>query len=316
MDWKDWLERNAFFVVVGACVATGGTVAGFMEYYSGQRIEILKGQCDSEKADLKTQLASISRNLGHEEFLDVRKMVVPRDRVSPPPNSQYFDDAEFYAPQATGGWLYSKTSEVALVQNLAGVEVSKLPVLQKAGNLAPIHLWRTKKTLSVKGGGPFKSLFSYVYVEKFPIEALRSAVGSLAEEDEDKPHSTNPQAQGKAGLAGSDPFLDSMFRGDIAGKLLTFSLVAQVMGGLNVELLNVQKVHNVVYVAMRCTLKDVEVEKVAYPRYYIYSEFVIISDGANATMVKTFVPSPDPSGSADDAAYVSGWFNGLRVLVA
>jgi hypothetical protein len=81
------------------------------------------------------------------------------------------------------------------------------------------------------------------------------------------------------------------------------------------ELLNVQKIHNVVYVATRYTLKDVEVQKIAYPRYYIYSEVVIISDGPNATIVKTFVPSPDPSGNIDYSRYISGWLNDLRVLV-
>ena len=107
-----------------------------------------------------------------------------------------------------------------------------------------------------------------------------------------------------------------MFRGDIAGKLLTLILAAQLNAEETMpELLNVQKIHNVVYVAIRYTLKDVEVEKIKYPHYYIYSEVVIISDGPNATIVKTFVPSPDPSGNAEYSQYISNWLNDLRVLV-
>src|SRR6202158_6565890 len=99
---------------------------------------------------LKTQLASISRSIGHQEYPDVTRIVVPRDRSSPTPNSQYFDDAEFYAPQASGGWLYAKTSEAALVQGLFGADILKEPSVKKAGNLAPIHMWGTEKSLSVK----------------------------------------------------------------------------------------------------------------------------------------------------------------------
>jgi len=66
---------------------------------------------------------------------------------------------------------------------------------------------------------------------------------------------------------------------------------------------------------MRYTLKDVQVQRIAYPRYYLYSEVVIISDGPNATMIKTLVPSADPSGNTDSFRYLTSWFNDLRVLV-
>jgi hypothetical protein len=226
MDWKDWLERNAFFVVVSACVATGGVVAGVMEYYSGMKIGIMREQCDSDISGLKTQLASISRSIGHQEYLDVTRIVVPRDRISPAPNSQYFDDAEFYAPQASGDWVYSKTSEAVLAQSLVEEDITKLPLIEKAGNLAPIHLWRTKKTLSMKGGPGFKNLFPYVYLERLSVESLKGAVGSLVSKDESPPTSSQSQEQGRDRPIGSNPKLDSMFRGDIAGKLLTFILAA------------------------------------------------------------------------------------------
>jgi len=310
MDWKDWFEKNAFFVVLSACVATGSVVAGVMQYYSTQKIEIIKQQQISEVSELKTQLASISRSIGHQEYLDVTKIVVSRDRVSPSPNSRYFDDAEFYAPAATGDWVYSQTSEAALVQTLSGVDVSESSLMKNAGHLAPIHLWRAKETLNVQGGSVFKNLFSYVYVERVPVENFKGAVSSLVANNE-PPRATPDLKQS------SHPPLDSLFRGDIAGKLLTFVLASQIAieGDMPCELLNVQKVHNVVYLAMRYTLKDVQVQRIAYPRYYLYSEVVIISDGPNATMIKTLVPSADPSGNTDSFRYLTSWFNDLRVLV-
>jgi len=315
MDWKGWLEKNAFFVVLGACVATGSVVASVMEYYSSQKIEIIKQQQDSEVSDLKVQLASISRNIGHEEYLDVRKIVVPRDRVSPSPNSQYFDDAEFYGPTATGDWAYSKTSEAALIQTLFGADVSGSSFVKKVGNLAPIYLWRAKETLNVQGNPVFKNLFSYVYVEKVPVEQFKGAVGSLVSNNAPPP--ATPVSKESTRPNNSDSTLDSLFRGDIAGKLLTFVLVSQLAVGQTMpcELLNVQKIHNVVYLAIRYTMNDVQVQKIAYPHYYLYSEVVIISDGPNFTMIKTLVPSPDPSGNTDDFRYLTGWFNDLRVLV-
>lgn len=315
MDWKSRLEKNAVFVVLGACVATGTVVAGIMEYYSSQKIEIIEQQQISEVSELKTQLASISRNIGHEEYLDVRKIVVSRDRVSPSPNSRYFDDAEFYAPAATGDWVYSQTSEAALAQTLVGVDISESSLMKKAGNLAPIHLWRARETLNVQGSSVFKKLFSYVYLERMPVEKFKSAVGSLASNSE--PPRATPESKESTRPINVDPALDSLFRGDIAGKLLTLVLASQLAleSEIACELLNVQKIHNVVYLAMRYTLKDVQVQRVACPRYYLYSEVVIISDGPNATMIKTLVPSPDPSGNTDSFRYLTNWFNDLRVLV-
>jgi hypothetical protein len=315
MDWKAKLERNAIFVVLGACVATGGTVASVTEYYSGQRIEIAKQGCDSEISRLKTQLASISRSMGHEEYLDVTKIVVPRDRISPAPNSQYFDDAEFYAQRATGDWFYSKSTETALAQSLVATDVTKLPTIQATGNVAPIHLWRTRTVLRAKGDAGLKNIFPYVYVVRVPIESFKRAVTPLLS----KGGSPVTGSQSKEGVrqTGNNAWLDSQFQSDIAGKFLTFYLTAQigVQDTMPAELLNVQKVHNVVYIAIRYTLQNIEVEKVAYSHYYIYSETVIITGGPNLTMVKTWVPSPDPAGNVEYSQYISSWLKDLRVIV-
>lgn len=195
MDWKDWFEKNAFFVVLSACVATGSVVAGIMQYYSTQKIEIIKQQQISEVSELQTQLALISRNIGHQEYLDVTKIVVSRDRISLSPNSRYFDDAEFYASAATGDWVYSQTSEAALAQSLIEADIAESSLIKKAGNLAPIHLWRAKETLNVQGSSVFKNLFSYVYLERMPVENFKSAVGSLASNNEPpRRHQAQPQA--------------------------------------------------------------------------------------------------------------------------
>jgi hypothetical protein len=313
MNWKDRIEKNAFVVVVGACVATGATVASVMEYYATEKIDAIKTQHNSEMIALKTQLASITRSMGHEEYLDVRKMVVPRDRVSPEPNSQYFDDADFYAPAPSGDWLYSKSSEEELLAALMGQDLSKTP-LHKLGNVAPIHLWRNKKTLHVEGHAVFKNLFGYVYVTKVPVNKIKEIAGALDEEDKKSISITEPAK--KTTTTKDESVLDSLFRGDIAGKLLTFVLVAQLSADqlMSSELVNVQKVHNVVYMAARMTLKGVKVDKVSYSRYYLNSETIIISIGDDAVMVKTLVPSTDPAGSNEYSQYVTRWFNGLRVL--
>lgn len=315
MDWKSRLEKNPFFVVIGACVATGGVVAGVLGYYSSQRVEIAKGQCDSQVMELKTQLASITRSIGHQEYLDVRNIVIPRDRISPVPNSQYFDDAGFYASPATGDWEYVKTSETALGQSLVEEDIGRLQVFQAVGSLAPIHVWKTKKTLRVKGGPGFKNLYPYVYVEKVPVEILKKAVGSMVAQG-GSPFSVAKAGEG-ASTGGRTATLETFFRGDIAGKLLTGLLNSLIITEdvLPSELLNVQKVQNVVYLAVRYTMTDVEVEKIAHSHYYIYSEMVIISDGPNATIVKTFIPSADPSGNVESSQYISAWLSALRVLV-
>jgi hypothetical protein len=322
MNWKEWLERNAFVVVLGACVATGGAVAGVMHYYSEQELQITKAQNSSQTSELTTQLSSITRSMGHEEYLDVRKIVVPRTRAQAPSGSNYIRDADFYAPAVDADWVYSVSTETALMHQMVGGNVGQEEILRKLGSLAPIHLWRSKKTLTMTGGFA-KNLFPYIYVERVSVEKVKSALGSLVSSDTAQAIPAPKQAQSQPGTnpTGNDPELDSLFRADVAGKFLTFFLVGNLMAedaSSSSELLNVQKVDNVVYVAIRRTLKDVTVQQTKYSRYYIYQKCIMISDGPDMVIIMTWIPSSDPSVSGDSrqySEYVSSWLNNLRVLV-
>ena len=267
--------------------------------------------------ELRTQLASIARSMGHEEYLDVRKIVVARDRVSPESNVQYFDDAEFYALAPSGDWTYSKSTEEELLNTLSGIDLSKNPTLHSIATVAPIHLWRTKKTFGVEGSQLFKNVFPYVYLVKFPVNKFKTVVGSIGTENKVSASSSTTPGEKTSETQDKDAnFLDSLFRGDVAGKLLTFTLVAQtsVEAVMPTELLNVQKVHNVVYIATRTTLGDVKIDNVSYRHYFLYSETVIITTGEDAIMIKTMLPSADPSGTSEYFQYMTHWFNSLRVL--
>lgn len=316
MNWKNRLEQNALVVVICACVATGATVAGVMGYYATEKIDLVKAQERTELMELKTQLASIARSMGHEEYLDVRKIVVAHDRVSPEPDSQYFDDAEFYAVPPNGDWAYSKSNEEELLKLLTGLDLSKDSALHNTATLAPIHLWRTKKAFSVQGDSAFKNVFPYVYLEKVSVNKFKESIGLIAAEDKvAAPTATQGEKTTEPDVKWED-YLDSLFRADVAGKFLTLTLFAQlsVQQEMPSELLNVQKVHNVVYIATRGTLRDIKIENTPYSHYYLYSEAVIISTGDDIIVIKTLLPSPDPSGNSEYFQYITRWFNGLRVL--
>ena len=314
MKWKDWVEQNALVVLIGACVATGTTVAGVMSYYTTEKMDLMKAQQVSEVKELKTQIASIARGMGHEEYLDVRRIVVAQDRVSLEPNSQYFDDAEFYALSPDKDWSYSKSNEEELLKAMTGEDLSKNPSLHNLATATPIYLWRAKKAFSVTGDDSFKNVFPYIYVIKVPFNAFRTAISAVSAEE--SASATTPREKSSKAEHNTEDYLDSLFRGDVAGKLLTFELssLTSVNQTMPTELLNVQKLRNVVYMASRSTLRNVKIDNVAFPRYYLYSEFVVITTAQDAIMIKTLLPSADPSGNSEYFQYMTRWFNSLRVL--
>src|SRR5690349_7316341 len=236
-----------------------------MHYYGNEELQLRTDQKDSEISQLTGQLSSILRTIGHEEFLDVRKIVIPRSRTQSniPPTSKYFEDADFYALSPQSDWVYSKSTEIALVQEMTGQDLSKSKLFQLAGNISPIHLWREKRSVHIVGS-PIKVLFPFVYVERLPVEKVESAIGSLAQDAH--PEQMVPSDEKSPAI---DPELAQLFRGDIAGKFLVMYLVGTLTTSGNdiYELLNVQKVDNVVYVAIRRTLLNVKIDQVEHSRY-------------------------------------------------
>lgn len=241
MDWERILHKSFFFVVLSTNLITGASVEKVRHDLDEREASVEQAKCELEKAGLNNKNDSIQRTIGHDEYLDVQKIVSLRDRITPLPNSQYFDDAGFYAPAASNGWRYEKTTQLNLLQSVAknGLEGQEMNLLRRVAGALPLYLWRSKRTLAVDHDPDIKSVFPFIAVEKVSVgEVKRAAEQATADVRE-----LTAQCAGDI-----DGVLDSLFRGDVAGKLLTMTLSEQaVWGDGQAELLNVQKIHNVVY---------------------------------------------------------------------
>jgi len=332
MDWKKWYEKDhPLLGVIGVCVATATVVVGIMTHECNLQLAVLSEQ-DARK--LENYRNSIERGLGHDKYLDVRTLVGRADEIKPLPGSRYFDDLGIYVPPV-GKWVYSESTELDLVKAMGDSDVGKDPLSQKLMRIAPIHLWRTPETLAIKGYSGWKNIFPYAYFMRVSIDDLRKATADaigLFVPRLFAPPTQNVDSNGRPTLMRTsqkpttkdvESFVQEFFRGDIAGVLLSSYLSGSLLGhvisprakSVDYELLNVQKVHNVVYCATRQTLVDISVQNTFYHHYYIYGELMIISDGPDAVLVTTFVPSSDPSKNSEYFYWVDGWFRGLQVLL-
>ena len=108
----------------------------------------------------------------------------------------------------------------------------------------------------------FKTLFSFVFVQRFPLSKLGELFGSTVDifgrENEEDSALTNDEETETINR------LENIFRGDIVGSFFYGQLglnfqAALVSPQLSTELVEVQKVGNVLYAQFLITLKNVSI---------------------------------------------------------
>jgi hypothetical protein len=132
------------------------------------------------------------------------------------------------------------------------------------------------------------------------------------------PHATAEDSAEK-GLGAFLAQLDSQFRGDLVGNelMLQLRLVQEfVLGSADssVEIVNLQKVGNVVYVQLLLSFRDVTVGGLHYSKYYVRRELIMVSDQTNLYIIQTMVPTPDPSPNREIYSRLTKWFTKLAIF--
>lgn len=332
MDFKKSIENHPMTFLVTCIIAASSLTAGVQRYFSTQQTNLLNERHRSEIEELNSKLSSLRRGIPGNEFFDVRHLLYsPNNKTNTPPSSSAFFQEQFYGPKGGGDWIYKQTTELEVMSDLTGISLKSLPVqFQKANSVLTLHVWKAKDETSIEGHDAFKKLYPLITVEKVSFEQMRTISGIAAANEDDADQTPSPEVKQSAQKAveeknsDAQKFLDGMdkvFRGDAIGAFFRAQLDLQFAATLlsqktSVNVVEIQKVGNVLYAQFLITLKDVKVGGRPVPEYFLRKELIIISTPEGAFVINTLVPSDDPAPRSQSFAAVSKWLDDFRVVIS
>lgn len=114
-------KRNTHLYWI-AILGVLGPAIGFLWNYESDRKEEKHA---AEITELKTKISSIERNIGENDYFDVKQLfLADNDRNAPTPKSNYVASGNFYADTTNTNWTYKQIPPVTFVRN--GLEIDPL----------------------------------------------------------------------------------------------------------------------------------------------------------------------------------------------
>lgn len=318
MNLKERVNRNPYVFLLAVAMTGASMAGGIVEYFCKQRIALVSQKSDLEVGRLQGELSSLKRGLGESKYLDVRSFVFPKERrshVQLNPRSRYFATEGFYALTNMPGWSYEQTTGEGLSEREYGEHLP--PELAKIVGDAPIHLWRALEHRTVRGPGDYVESGPLIILQRTPIEKVLKITGERLPEIIEQETGEKVTAEEM-----KDPLkeMERIFRGDAAAALLPNILtvpLAEMLGSpqTSSEVVELQKVGNVVYVQFLTTLHDTIVDGKRQTEFFVRHEAIIVSDRDTVTVIHVIVPTSDPAPRGLVYAQTQEWFSGLAILV-
>ncbi|SDY13014.1 hypothetical protein SAMN05444411_1332 [Lutibacter oricola] len=123
---KKRTKKNIIFFIT---VAT--PVIGILMFFYNYKIENIKDKYEIEKAELKTKISSIERNIGDNKYFDVRQFFTTDNTKDPIYSSEYISQGNFYADTTDTNWIYKKISPLSYVRNELNINPLELQIGRK-----------------------------------------------------------------------------------------------------------------------------------------------------------------------------------------
>src|ERR1017187_2337217 len=130
---KERIDDHLVGFAASVAVATALVVFGVTSYFHSQQIDALK-------ASHEEKLVSINRKLAGGDYLDVRKLIVPRSERNHISKGNTFFGAELFYAAMPPEWSYQKTSDIDVWNTIYG-KVGEKPDNPLTG-IVPIYVWR------------------------------------------------------------------------------------------------------------------------------------------------------------------------------
>ncbi len=297
---KERIENNIIVAIVAAGVVTGTTVAGVMEFLNAQHDRIITGRYDTEIEQLKNHITGITRSLAGQETLDVRKMFLnPVEIQSAQANGhvRYFPDDHFLVAADIDGLKYQHTTEAGVLGELFGK--TNIPqALSDALGTAAADVWRGPP-MPVNGGGIFSYLFPFVMVEDFThaqVDKIASKMGLALSKDGSA--ASDHTTRGLAKNMDSNEvvaFLDHYVADNSATPYLMGALVSLYSSNLDFSVRRIEQVGPLMYMQIMYRFKDISVNHVYYPHFYVIREFFLLARNGDLFAISTFLPMENPA---------------------
>ncbi len=297
----------------------------------------------TELRKIEEKIGSIHRRLGDSDHLDVRKLMIHKSEFQKVPiGAAYFAEGSFYAVTNAGDWKHELVSYEDLVVCITGEKAdSRMGRLLES---SPLHIWRKKQSLSIRGSSVVSNLLTLIAVQKIPVDDVKDALGldeafsmsftntlavpiDVAFEGQKV---TLPAAWVTNNQIMSPVFTSSRTNtislrealpGDVVGVLLADALeklflsTTFVSRELRGEIIELQKIDNVLYGQFRFTFKNATVNGVKYNEYYYNLEGMVIGLNPYVFVVVSAVPSMEPTERGPDFQWVSDWYRNFAVVV-
>jgi hypothetical protein len=120
-------------------------------------------------------------------------------------------------------------------------------------------------------------------------------------------------------LKDSRLLLERAFRGDASALILANTMTNRLASfqspEIDTQLVEIQKVANVVYAQFFITLHNAKMNNKAIPLVFVREEYLIVTDQDSATVIHVFVPTTDPAPRGAVYSQIQEWFSGLAILV-
>jgi hypothetical protein len=350
------LHNNIVIVAVVVAIAAGTTIFGVTSYYYEQQKRELEAthalqlkqidlQNTSDIHKLRSRISSIDRRLGDQKYLDIQTFFKDKPQ-STTRDSIYISDAEIIAPDYSDRWMYTKTTEEALIKAITGADLSDDKKVGELLRKLPVHQWRGRDEFNL-AGVPIKKLFPSITVQVMPLSFLQELSGKLtklggARVDQDLSEQVTVPSTDSLGVDQKSPekvhehdknndeahvrnndkdmeadaqhFVTS-FQYDLTGSFF----VSQLMNLQNMSsdphvtfsLRNIQKVGPVLYAQVIVKFEDVVVNTTWKPKLFLVREYYLISKESNLIILETNALSEIPSFVGEYFDDINQWLGGF-----
>lgn len=321
---KERIEKNPIIALFTLSVILVSGAISVLQYFHNKEMNLLDRQKDIEITDLKSKLSSIKRGISSNEYFDIRQLFVKNEDIKAIPTSlSFFSEDQFYALKEVGSLKYSKPSYVDLFKINEGKEPPDL--YKSLYSNKYVHLWTTEDEVRIENIEGLKLISPRIKLQKTSKDELRGMFGELFHKLNlskmvDSYVEKNKLSDGSFDKSSIEKNLENIYNGNWSAILLD-QYLTQCLSlpaynpNMSFELLNVNKVGNVIYTQGLATFTDVTVNNKYYKRYYLRDEVIILTSSTAVYIISTLVPSSDPS--TRDPVYndISNWLHSFKMII-
>jgi hypothetical protein len=322
MQLKNYIEKHPAVYLLGIIVTVSTIVFGISEYFCRQRMEIASQKAALDVSTLQTELTSIRRGLGDSKFLDVRSFVVPKGRsqsLPTNPRSKYVSPEDLYAITEMPGWTYERHDSVEYFKQVLNMEMS--PTLHAILQNRSVLMWR---------GPNFVKVEALIHDDVFlhtagPMIIIdRSSRPEILKAGEHIPAIVEESSGEKIEFTADElkdirAVLERMYQGDASAIILANVMSEELSNfespDIDIQLVEIQKVANVVYAQFLMTLRNAKVDGKKTSLLFLREEYLIVTDQDGSTIIHVTVPRTDPAPRGRVYSQIQEWFSGLAIQV-